>query len=331
MADSRDEPDDEVQRVVSRELVRPRPERRGDQDRTRVVLVRQPVKDVSQEVGRDSLIRYIIVAFALVVLLGSMLIALGALGATLGFEDALGLPRRHINLTTSFIEGTATVAAIPSIILNAGESAVLLPVLGLISVGIPAALLALARPRIPGARPSRPGIRALSATGAVIAVCVAVAAVVWCVVPWRVSIVEQMDTKGYTYLQWRSFLELISGIDTFVFVSLVLWCVLGFRFPLPRWGRAFTTVILLAATATIFVAMSTSTGTTRGLDAKRPLVAESNGLLLGEVGSGRLVATVVEGRVRSSIETGSLNFIGRSSLDKELRQASTSQGPVPGP
>ena len=152
----------EVQQAMTRELARPRPGRRPDQDRTRVVLVRQPVKDVSQDADRDVLLRYIVAAFSLVVLLGSLLVALGALGGTLGFEDALGPPRRHLNLTTSFIEGTATVGAIPSIVLRASDIAVLLPLFGFISVGIPAALLALARPRVPGARLPRQGIRTLS-------------------------------------------------------------------------------------------------------------------------------------------------------------------------
>ena len=295
------------------------------------MLVRQPVKDVSQDPWRDMLLRYFVVAMSLVVLLGSLLVALGSLGATLGFEESLGLPRRHLDLITSFIEGTATVAEVPSMVLSAGDFAVLLPLLGFISVGIPAALLALARPRVPGARLPRQGIRTLAATGAVIAILVALAAIIWCIVPWRTLVVDRMPVDISSYVHWRELLDLIAGIDVFIFASLLLWCILGFRFPIPRWGRAFTTVILIASAATVFVAMSRSTGISHGFDAQRPLVDGRESLVLGEAGAGLLVATVTDDGITSAIETGTLEFSGRSSLDEVLREVRSNQGPVPRP
>lgn len=337
---SKDGQEHEVHKAVSRELVRPRPERRSDQDRTRVVLVRQPIKDVTPDTGRDVVVRYIVVALALVVLIGSLLTALGALGATLGFEDAFGLPRRQINLATSFIEGTAVVAEIPSIVLRGGETAVLLPVLGFICVGIPAALLALARPRIPGARQPRAGVRALAATGAIIGVCTAVAAVIWCIVPWRATIVSSMPPALAGYIDWHKLLELIAGIDAFVFVALVLWCILAFRFPLPRWGQTLTSVILLACTAMVFVAMARSNGVVRGLDTVRPVTEAGNSLLIGEMAGGQLVASVTGTAFNfgntsdvfsSAIVTAPVSFQGRNSLNELLREASSTQRPLPRP
>ena len=90
-------------------------------------------------------------------------------------------------------------------------------------------------------------------------------------------------------------------------------------------------MILLASTATVFVAMSASTGTSQGLQAQRPLVDEGKSLVLGEVGQGQLVSTVANGGITSAVETGTLKFSGRGTLDELMRGASLSQSPGPRP
>ena len=333
MAATEDDAGDEVRRAMNRELARPRPERRAEQDRTRVVLVRQPVKDVSSSNEGDGFLRMTVGLFSIVVLVAAMLLALGALGSSLGFSDALGLPHQATGLVASFIEGTAMVASFPSIIRAAGNNAVLLPLFGLVFIGLPCALLVLARPRIPGARPPRQGVRMLSDLGALLGVLIGLVAVIWCVLPWRAAVVDGLPADMTAYGSWRDSLDFIAANDIFLFISLLLWCVLGFRFSLPRWGRAFTVVILLACTATIFVGMARSTGTIQGLDAPRPMVTDGSALLVGGSDSGMLIMILDDAYQSPAfvIEPGAMAFKGRSSIDAELRRMSGDQTPGPRP
>lgn len=316
---------------MSKQLARPRPERGPDQDRTRVVFVRQPVKRIARESGRDPLLRYIFISCAITIVVVALLAALGALGSALGFEDTLGLPRRTTDLARSFVQGIATVTTMPSTILRAGEGAILLPLLGFLGVGIPAALLALARPRVPGAPLPRSGVRALASTGGVLACVLAGVCIAWSVLPWRTAIVTGFPDQVAGYPIWRFKVDLVTSIDVFAFIALVLWCVLGFRLGLPRWGRALTCVALLAATATVFVAMSLSSGVVHGLEAQRPQIHVDGALLLGNVGGANLLARVTPEGIQSSLGSGPLEFVGTSSLAVELAQASTAQvdGPRP--
>ncbi|MCH2144365.1 MAG: hypothetical protein MK082_04365 [Phycisphaerales bacterium] len=269
---------------MTKQLARPRPGRKSDSDRTKVVFVRQPVKQVAQEADRDHLLRCIVLTCFLALALTAVLAALGAIGGTLGFEDGLGLPRRATDVPSAFVEGIAMVSAMPSSILRSGEDMILLPLLGPFFVGVPAALLALARPRVPGAPLPDAGSRALATTGAVFAMAIAVAGIIWSVLAWRVDVVSALPAIPAELGDWRERLELISGIDVFAFLSLVLWSILAFRLGLPRWGRALTCTTLLVATAVVFVSMSISSGLLHGLDVRRPAVKETGQALIGGVG-----------------------------------------------
>jgi hypothetical protein len=314
---------------MSKQLARPRPDRGSDPDRTKVVFVRQPVKQLARETDQDNLLRYVFVTCSLAIALTAVLAALGGIGSTLGFEDGLGLPRRTSNVMSSLVDGISTVSAMPLSILRAGEDAILLPLLGPLWVGIPAALLTLARPRVPGAPLPAAGSRALAATGAVFAGLVSVGGVIWVISNWRGDIISSFPLDASGYSSWREQLDLVSGIDVFVFLALVLWSVLGFRLGLPRWGRALVCVALLAASTTVFVAMSTSTGIVHGLDSSRPMVEGGGGLLVGNVGDVPLLVEVESDRLRVSMASAPLEFSGSSTLGEQL--AGAVPGQVDGP
>jgi hypothetical protein len=288
------------------------------------------VKQLSRETGQDQLFRYIFVTCSVVIALAAFLAGLGAIGATLGFEDGFGLPRRSTDAARSFVDGISMIAFMPDTILRAGDGIVLLPVLGFLWIGIPSAMLTLARPRVPGAPLPDAGSRALASTGGAIACTIAVATVIWCMFPWRQGIVTSDPASFSNYPEWRDRLDIVAGVDVFLFVGLALWCVLGFRLGLPRWGRALTCVTLLVSITMMFAAMSVSTGIIQALDARRPVVDGSGSLLVGQVGSAHLLMTVHPGRVASSLDAGNLQFSGVSSLSRELALESVqSDGPRP--
>lgn len=317
---------------MSKTLARPRPNRDSEQDRSRVVFVRQPVKQLAQETGQDQLFRYIFITCSVVIALAASLAALGAIGATLGFEDGFGLPRRGTDAARSFVDGISMTAFMPATILRAGEGIVLLPVIGFLWVGIPSAMLALARPRVPGAPLPDAGSRALASTGGAIACVIAVGTVFWCLLPWRQAVFASDPASFPNYLEWRDRLDVVAGVDVFLFIGLALWCVLGFRLGLPRWGRALTCVTLLVSITMMFAAMSVSTGIVQGLDARRPVVAGSGSLLVGQVGSANLLVTVQSNQVTGSLDAGNLQLLGVSSLARELGLAQQAgQTDVPRP
>jgi hypothetical protein len=303
---------------MSKTLARPRPNRDSEKDRSRVVFVRQPVKQLPRETGQDHLFRYIFITSSVVIALAAFLAALGAIGSTLGFEDGFGLPRRSIDTARSFVDGISMIAFMPDTILRAGEGIVLLPVVGFFWVGIPSAMLTLARPRVPGAPLPDAGSRALASTGGAIACAVAVATAVWCMLSWRQEIVTSDPASLSDYNAWRDSLDIVAGADIFLFIGLALWCVLGFRLGLPRWGRVLTCVTLLVSITMMFAAMSVSSGIIKGLDARRPVVAESGSLLVGQVGASHLLLSIHPDRVTSSLDAGNLEFSGMSSLSREL-------------
>lgn len=314
---------------MSKQLTRPRPTRTTDQDRTRVVFVRQPVKQVTQQAEPDDLLRSILITSAVAIAATFLLAAMGAIGSSLGFEATMGLPHRTTTITGSFVEGIMIVTAAPGIMLAAGESVILLPLLGSLWIGVPAALLTLARPRVPGAPLPDIGSRALAMTGAVAAILVAVASVVWCMVGPSAFTGPFPDEVG-GYLRWRGALETVGAIDVFLFLGLVLWCVLGFRLGIARWAHALTCVAMVLATVIMFISMSTSIGLITELEQPRPVSGESQRLLVGNVGDAALLLDIDAEGVSGGLETGSILFRGTGSVSEmlERREAVQTDDPL---
>ena len=318
---------------MSKRLTRPRPEGRDEgAERPRTIYVRQPVKQLASESGRDQIYRHILVTFSVVLATAVFLAALGAIGTVLGFEPGFALPPRDLTAVGALVDGIAMITSMPDTILRAGEWFVLLPVLGFLWVGIPAAMLTLARPRVPGAPLPSAGSRALSGTGGAVACLVAVASVIWCLLPWRRTVVLAGAAPRATFTEWGHQLDVVGGADVFIFLGLALWCVLGFRLGLPRWGRALTCITLLVAIAVMFTAMASSAGLVGGLHARRPLVEDGSALLMGRSGPRNLLVEVGPEGMSSVLTDHDLRFSGRhASLIEVMSRGSGQVGSPPRP
>jgi len=289
-----------------------------------VVFVRQPVKQVASEAEPDLILRSILITSSVAIAATFVLAAMGAIGATLGFESALGLPQRSTTLVGAFIDGIMMISAAPGIVLSAGESLILLPLLGSLWVGVPAALLTLARPRVPGAPLPAVGSRALAVTGAVVALLVAVASVIWCLVG-TAMLAGPFPSGPDGFPVWIRALETVGAVDVFLFIGLSLWCVLGFRLGIPRWAHALTSAAMVVATVIMFISMSTTVGLITEIERPRPVSRDSGQLLLGNVGDAALLAGVDDTGVGGALATGSVDFRGVESVSGRIRGLESDQ------
>jgi hypothetical protein len=254
-----------------------RPGARAATPKTKILLVRQPVKSVrrSDEPDRTPLR----LAIGIVVVLGIVgaVWLMGHLGLRLGFAPTMHVPDLLNEPGGGLACGVMMLLAMPGLIFRAGMEQPMALMLGFVLVAIPAAGLSAARPLVPGGpRPST-----LAATGAIagaLAAGVNAAALVWwCASPLRSTFVRDLPGLVSGFDRWRSDLQLASGLDLLAVVSAALWAVLAMRLPVPLWLRSLCMSASSFALAVTLGSMSASVATGALLDVPRAVIASSDG------------------------------------------------------
>ena len=294
----------------------------GDQ---KVLYVQRPVKQVVQPDHRPSATRFTIVVCGVLLVILVLLMSLGGIGLRLGFEQAFGLPHIDLSLMDAGILGISMIRDVPQVVLASGDQFILLPLLGLVSIAVPLAFLALARPRVPGAPSPRSGIVFLSIVGAVIGCLVGTACFIWLLIPYRTDSLASIPTDFANYVDsWRPQLILICSIDVFTFLSTTLWLILLHRLPLQGLGWSWLRISMLFISLCLFTGLGVSLGLHQGLSTPRPVVVgvqQSPGaLLMGEVGGTHLLLSQTESRTfQSSLVRTPLSCSGHRSVDELAR------------
>ncbi len=274
------------------DLVRTR--RAGDTGvRTRVIFVRDSVKDVRREHDRNLLPVRLAIGVITAVGILSAVCLMGHVGFHLGFAQAVGVPELAAPVAQGWaggalIDGLRLLASLPEAVFAAALSQPAWLMLGFLLIAIPAASLAvIGPPPTPGG--PRPHVLTVvfSHTGAIAGGVVAIALVWWTVLPFRIGRLEPMPTELLAFASWLSNMRIIAGLDVLSVVAAAVWMVLVMRLVVPRWLKGLCATAIFAALAVVTIALSVSAGTLSQMDKPRAVVGDA--ILIGELPPGRVV------------------------------------------
>ena len=311
------------------ELARPilRPQPPGAPQRTKVLLVRQPVKSVRHSDQPDrTMVRLVIGVLAT---LGSAACVwfIGHIGFRLGFAPLVGVPELSSHPGEGFVTGMLMLINGPRVILQA---AIEQPMWLLIAFGvlaIPAAGLSAARPPSPGGpRPSQLAVTSSHAAAILGGLCT-IAITWWTVSPQRTKLVTALPMDPRDATEWLRGMQTAAGIDLLGFIAAALWVVLAFRLPVAMWLKALMVSVTFFGLVVVTVAMSISNGSAAHTETGKSVVLlddESTNwrLLLGHVGD--RMATLEIGPEAAEIELmhpdSGVFVFGRRSIIDEYEQ-----------
>ena len=268
----------------------------------------------------------LIVSILVIVLL--LVAVIGLIGIRLGFEPSFGLPNRSLGWSDFLVSGFEMVRALPDIITRVGNQQILLPVLGFMLIGTPAALLVIARPRVPGGPALRPQVQGLALAGSLFSSLFYIGAVIWLAGPWRADILQGVSPLFDRYVSWFDAFIMICGVDAFLICAMIPWLIFSFRLPLFRELQFATRGIALIGSVLILFGASITLGIHNGLMKPR-LVEGTTSVLFGSVGDDLLVIELDPIFFRSTclvIDADSVRFDGMSSVDQLLRTDDSGSG-----
>lgn len=269
---------------LARPIVRPTPH----PQRTKVLLVRQPVKSVRHADQPDRTNTRLLIGVLAV--LGSVagVWLIGHIGFRLGFAAMIGVPELASQPGEGLVTGMLMLINGPRVILQAAieQPMWLLVAFGLLA--IPAAGLSAAKPRAPGGpRLSNLAVTA-SHAAAIVGGLNTIAITWWTVSPFRNDLVTDLPRLATDATAWLRDLQTAAGIDLLAFIAAALWVVLAFRLPVALWLKALLASATFFALVVVTVAMAVTSGSAAHIEAGRSLClldSESNHwrLLLGNV------------------------------------------------
>jgi hypothetical protein len=269
---------------LARPIVRPSPH----PQRTKVLLVRQPVKSVRSSDEPDRTMIRLVIGVLAVLGIAAAVWLLGHVGFRLGFAPMIGLPELASYPGEGFVTGMLMLIAGPRVILQAAieQPMWLLVAFGLLAV--PAAGLSAAKPRAPGGPALSPLAVSASHAAIVLGALHTIAITWWTVAPQRSALVRELPLNPEQATLWLRDLQTAAGIDLLAFVTAALWVVLAFRLPVALWLKALLASACFFALVVVMVAMAVTSGASAHVETGRSLcILEERDhwrLLLGHVG-----------------------------------------------
>jgi hypothetical protein len=237
--------------------------------KTKVLLVRQPVKSVrkSDEADRAALQLAIGVITALGII--AVVWIMGYLGYRLGFADLVRVRELQLDLGGGLTVGTMMLISIPRVIVQAGVANPELLMVGFAAIAIPAASLGGIKPSAPGGPRPKPAVVVLSFAGAAFAVVNSLMLIGWTVSPFRNERMRELPVRPEEAMQWLADLQLVGGLDVLGTIAAALWVVVAMRLTIPLWLRGLSASACFFALVVVAVAMSMSNATVSQLTADR--------------------------------------------------------------
>ncbi len=257
----------------------------------------------------------------IVLLLVSMI---GLIGIRLGFEPLFGLPTRSMQWSDFMVFGFEIARTLPGLVALVGEQQILLPVLGFMLIGTPAALLVIARPRVPGGPALRPQAQGLAVAGSIFSALFYLGAILWLAGPWRTEVLDGVSLVSSGYESWFESFVILCGVDAFLLCALVPWFIFAYRLPLFRELQFTTRSIALAGSTFILFGASISLGLHNGL-VKPFLTAGPDTVLVGTVGDDLLVVELEQNPLQSTclvVDADTRQFDGMHSINDMMLKAS---------
>lgn len=246
----------------------------GVAPRSRMLVVRRPVKTVRVQEHRDP--TPVRLAIGVITAVGVLAIVtiMGLLGDRLGYAHSVRVPGLVYGAGApgqGLATGILILIAIPKMVFAAGLAEPLWLMLGFAAIAVPAAGLSAAKPRRPGTARPKQELEAIAYSAAGLGVVFSALLIWWTGCGFRLGLFRLLPDDPTLAAAWRRDLQLAAGLDVFALVAAALWVVLLFRLPVPTWLRAlsasaafFALVVVMVATS-ITGAAATQAGASRAL------------------------------------------------------------------
>ncbi len=244
---------------------------RPSSSKTKVLLVRQPVKSVRREHHPDRTpLRLAIGVLVALGIVGAVWL-IGHLGFKLGFAPLMRVPDLAGDNGDALATGTMMLISIPRVIFHAGLALPLWLMLGFVMIALPAAGLGAARPATPGGPRPKQAIALMSSLAAVGAMISGCLLIWWTSSAVRSDMVRMLPVSASEALSWRTDLQSVAGLDVLAVVSAALWVVLVMRLAIPLWLRAIAASAAFFTLVVVTVAMSISNAAAAQIHVPRSL------------------------------------------------------------
>lgn len=257
---------------------KPRPPARiPPASKTKILLVRQPVKSVrhADQADRTS----VRLAIGVIVALGVIGVVwlMGYLGWRLGFAPIMRVPDLHIEGSGGIATGTLMLIGLPRVILEAGIAQPMWLMGAFALICVPAASLGGIKAPVRGGPKLKPAIVAMLYTGAIFAMLNAIGLMWWTVSPFRNQFVTELPYAPANIKDWLDNLRIVGGLDALGVVAAALWVVVAMRLPVPMWLRALASSICLFVLVVITVAFAVTNATITQVTAQRSVFFDDEG------------------------------------------------------
>lgn len=297
--------------------------------KTKILLVRQPVKSVRKSDEPDRAMLRLMYGVVSVVGALALLWLMGYLGFRLGFAPMMRVPDLMVEGAGGLVAGAMMFMSLPQTILQCGIEQPMGLMLGFVLIALPAAILGAVKPVQPGGPRPKPEIVALSMMGAIAAALNAAVLVWWTISPLRAVWIADLPFLPNQAAQWLTNLQIVGGLDALGAVSGGLWTVVVMRLAIPLWLRTLTAGIAAFGLAVILLATAMSNVSVSQITAGRSVFFIDDGSLATHLVIGHTpqamatlrVGTESGGAVLVDVRTRPADFavIGQESVVEFLR------------
>jgi hypothetical protein len=274
-----------IARTTPRPPARPQPS-----PRSKILLVRQPVKSVRRsDEGDRTAVRLAIGVIVALGVVGAVWL-MGYLGWRLGFAPIMRVPDLRIEGSGGIATGTLMLIGLPRVILEAGIEQPMWLMVGFGMICIPAASLGAIKTPVRGGPKIKPAVMFLLYCGAVIAMLNAIGLLWWTASPMRNAMVKELPINPAEITEWLGHLRIVGGLDALGVVAGALWVVVAMRIAVPMWLRALASSVCMFVLVVMTVAFSVTNATIAQATSPRSIMFDDE----GEIGPALIVGSTPE-------------------------------------
>jgi hypothetical protein len=263
---------------IARTTPRPaaRPIAQQARGRTKVLLVRQPVKSVRQSDHPDRL--PVKLAIGVIIVIGVLVTVwlMGYLGYRMGFARLIRVPELVGEGGGGIVTGAMMLLSMPISILQAGIDQPLWMMLGFALISIPAASLGAIQPSAPGGPRPKPVVVVTSFIGAITGALTSLVLLWWSLSPLRAGWIGVLPVEPAQVARWMSDLQIAAGLDALGLITAALWAVVIMRLTIPVWLRALTGTACFFTLSVMIVTTAASNVAVSQFTAPRPVFISSD-------------------------------------------------------
>lgn len=276
--------------------------------KTKILLVRQPVKSVRQTDQPDRTALHLAIGVIAAAGVIAVVWLLGFLGFQLGFAHLMRVPDLQVETGGGIATGTLMLIGLPQVILQAGIAEPGWLMVAFVMIAIPGASLGAIKPHTAGGPKPKQAFVILSFTGAIVACLNAVALIWWTISPLRMQYIAEIPADPSLAVKWLESLQTAAGLDALAVIAASIWVVVVMRVAIPRWlrGLAASACFFTLVVVALAMAMTNASVAQIGLDRSVVFVDEDSlqpRLLLGS--TQHQIATLMVDQMQRVGSTGS--------------------------